>query len=235
MKILITGNQGFIGSNLQQYLLEKQYDVLGIDIKSGQDILNCNLPDCDLVIHLAGISGVRESSADPKKYWNNNVEGSRRIFSHYKNIRILAASSSSQYEPYLNPYAASKYIIERIPHNNIVFMRFHTVYSSSPRQGMFFDKFLKNQLTYVTDHYRDFVHIDDVCNAINILIESKFIGSIDIGSGLPIKISNVCPTLPVTSGNPCERRYTCADISLLKSLGFEPKHNILNFIEKLRR
>jgi nucleoside-diphosphate-sugar epimerase len=112
MKILITGHEGFIGSNLYHYLIEKNYVVIGLDIKSGNDILTCNLPDCDIVIHLAGVGGVRESIDDPAKYWQNNVEGTKRILDHYSNIRVLVASSSSQYEPYLNPYAASKHIIE---------------------------------------------------------------------------------------------------------------------------
>ena len=43
---------------------------MGLDIKSGDDILTCELPHpnvVDVVIHLAGIGGVRESLADPQK------------------------------------------------------------------------------------------------------------------------------------------------------------------------
>ena len=72
MRILITGHQGFIGRALWNSLYTK-HDLEGIDIKSGKNILTANLPDVDLVIHLAGIGGVRESLADPKKYWYNNV------------------------------------------------------------------------------------------------------------------------------------------------------------------
>ena len=100
----------------------------------------------DLVIHLAGIGGVRESLADPKKYWDNNVEGTKRILEHYKDTRVLFASSSSQYDPWRNPYAASKHCIEYIPHDNCVAMRFHTVYSETPRLNMFFDKLITGKL-----------------------------------------------------------------------------------------
>jgi nucleoside-diphosphate-sugar epimerase len=230
MKILITGHEGFIGSNLYNYLVEKNYVVIGLDIKSGNDILTCNLPDCDIVIHLAGIGGVRESIENPAKYWQNNVEGTKRILDYYSNSRVLVASSSSQYEPYLNPYAASKHLIEKIPHSNVCFMRFHTVYGPIPRQGMFFDKLINNTLDYVTTHERDFVHIEDVCEAILLLLKSNIVGPVDVGSGYSIKISNIIQNLPIKDDLPYERKKTLANISLLNSLGFSPKHSVEDFI-----
>jgi len=233
--ILITGHQGFIGSNLEKFLKLQGHVVTGLDLKSGNDILTCNLPNCDLVVHLAGIGGVRESLADPKKYWQNNVEGTRRILEHYKNQRVLVASSSSQYEPHLNPYAASKHVIESIPHNNAVFMRFHTVYGPAPRHGMFFDKLINCRLDYVTEHSRDFVHVDDVCSAIETLMNCNFTGPVDIGTGQSIKISDICPSLPIKKNTVGERISTCANISTIMSLGWSPTHNIFNFIDNIHR
>lgn len=235
MKVLITGHEGFIGSNLYRYLIEKQYVVIGLDIKSGNDILTCNLPDCDIVIHLAGIGGVRESIEDPAKYWRNNVEGTRKILEHYYDKRVLVAGSSSQYEPHLNPYAASKHVIEKIPHNNVVFMRFHTVYSSTPRKGMFFDKLINGTVDYITEHSRDFIHIEDVCRAIEILIKTDFVGPIDIGTGISVKMTNICPNLPLKEFTPNERSHTCADTTKLELLGFFCQHSVLKFIEYIRR
>lgn len=233
-KILITGHQGFIGSNLIKYLENLNLKIFGIDLKSGNDILNCNLPICDAVVHLAGFGGVRESLADPKKYWDNNVEGTKRILSHYKNIRVLVAGSSSQYEPHLNPYAASKHVIESIPHKNVCFMRFHTVYGPAPRKDMFFDKLINNKLEYVTAHKRDFIHIEDLCDAIYILLKNNFIGSIDIGTGTNICIKDIRPDLPIKNQTIGEREETLADISILKSFGFSPKHTVENFLKDLK-
>jgi nucleoside-diphosphate-sugar epimerase len=230
MKILITGHQGFIGKNLKVHLENLNYTVLGIDLKSGQNILDCDLPDCDLVVHLAGASGVRESINDPMKYWVNNVEGTKRILSHYTKVRVLVASSSSQYEPHLNPYAASKHVIESIPHPNVCFMRLHTVYGPVPREGMFFDKLLKGTLEYVTDHERDFIHIDDVCEAITLLLNVDIKGPLDIGTGVSIKISDLRADLPLTHGLPYERKKTLAYTLPMKSLGFLPKRTIQKMI-----
>lgn len=231
MKILVTGHEGFIGSNLVSYLEKLNYIIIGLDIKSGNDILVCDLPDCDLVIHLAGIGGVRESMADPKKYWYNNVEGTKRILEFYRDKRVLVAGSSSQYEPHLNPYAASKHIIESIPHDNACFMRFHTVYGPSPRKNMFFDKLLNDKLEYVTNHERDFIHIDDMIRAIEILIESTVVGAVDIGTGHTVKISEIRPDLPVKLDTPGERTKTLADTSIMKKLGFEAEISVHEFLK----
>ena len=57
---------GFIGSH---YGIDYQKTrSLGLDIKSGDDILTATTHPkvVEMVIHLAGIGGVRESSADPR-------------------------------------------------------------------------------------------------------------------------------------------------------------------------
>ena len=233
MNILLTGHRGFIGSALLK-ALELNHTVTGIDLQDGVDLLTCHFPDeYDLIIHLAGRSGVRESLKDPSAYWMNNIEASRRLFDRYPNTRILYASSSSAYEPDLNPYAASKHILEELAarHTNNVGMRFHTVYSNTPRKGMFFDKLFNGELEYVTRHYRDFVHLYDVIDAINILIDAKYIkGVLDIGSGVPVRIQDLAPDLPVRLNTPSEREYTCANIEKMKALGFKPKYSIEKYL-----
>ena len=233
MKVVLTGYKGFIGSVLYQKLLDLNYEVIGLDIKSGNNILDCDLPECDLVVHLAAKTGVRDSLKYPKEYWETNVDGTKRILERYKNVKVLVASSSSQYEPHLNLYAATKHVIEKIPHPNVCFMRFHTVYSSNPRSGMFFDKLLNNSLEQISDHERDFIHIDDLCNAVMLILKSNIVGPIDVGSGTSIKMKNICPNVPITPFTPFERNKTLADIAKLKSLGFIPTQSVLDFVNNL--
>jgi len=237
MHILLTGHKGFIGSHLLKRL-KKNNSVVGIDIKDGwdrdnlnndQDLQTCELnEEFDLIIHLAGKSGVRESMKDPAGYWNNNVEVTKRLLARYPNTRMLIASSSSAYEPHLNPYAASKYIIEEAAacYPNTLCMRFHTVYSDTPRKGMFLQKFIDGELEYVTNHHRDFIHIEDLCDAIELCMFSKYTGDIDIGTGIPIKVSELAPDLPIRLNTPNERAWTCANMEKIKSLGFKPKYTV---------
>ena len=250
MNILLTGSDGFIGSALYSRLIKQGHTVFGIDIKRGPqfDLLTFDQwPDAiadvkiDLVIHLAGKSGVRESLKDPAGYWNNNVEASRRLFEHYSdryhsNTRILYASSSSAYEPDLNPYAASKFIMEELAErydaSNMLGMRFHTVYSDScPRENMFFNKLRNGTLEYTTKHYRDFIHLEDMLDAIEILIKATHVnGVVDIGTGNPVRIQDLAPDLPVRLNTPGEREWTCANTEKMKALGFKPKYTVEKFL-----
>ena len=232
-KILLTGYKGFIGSKLYKVL--SGVDVTGIDLVDGNDLLTCEFPNTkfDLIIHLAGRSGVRESINDPAAYWMNNVEASRRLFERYKDTRIMYASSSSAYEPDLNPYAASKYVLEELAERypNTLGMRFHTVWSETPRKGMFLDQLLNNNLTYATTHFRDFIHINDICDAVTLLINKPHInGVIDIGTGIPTRIRDLAPNAPIRLNTPSERTFTCANTEKMKALGFKPKYNIENFL-----
>jgi nucleoside-diphosphate-sugar epimerase len=235
--ILITGNKGFVGSALYDRLSLRNdvQAVHGIDLKDGQDLLTFDRwREVDLVIHLAGKSGVRESLSDPSSYWFNNVEASRKLFERYADTRILYASSSSAYEPDLNPYAASKFCLEELAERypNTLGMRFHTVYSEKcPRENMFFNKLLNGKLEYVTRHYRDFIHLNDILDAIEILINATHVkGVVDIGTGNPVKIQDLAPDLPVRLNTPGERSWTCANIEKMKALGFKPKYSVENFL-----
>jgi len=99
MKILVTGGAGFIGSNLVPHLAEFGHDVVVLDdLSCGQpaptarprvrfrrgDFLDLTtLGECldgrEVVIHLAAMSGVMDSVADPAACFATNVEGTFRL------------------------------------------------------------------------------------------------------------------------------------------------------------
>jgi nucleoside-diphosphate-sugar epimerase len=238
MHILITGHKGFVGSALYKRLEKAGHKLSGIDIKDGPDfdlLTFTSWPkNVDLVVHLAGRSGVRESLNDPAAYWMNNVEASRRLFERYPDTRILYASSSSAYEPDLNPYAASKYVLEELAERYAekLGMRFHTIYSEDcPRENMFFYKLKNKTLPYATRHYRDFIHINDVLDAIEVLIEKTYVnGVVDIGTGTPVRIQDLAPDLPIRLNTPGEREWTCANTEKMKALGWKPKYTVEKFL-----
>lgn len=236
MHIMLTGHCGYIGSALCKKL--NTHSIVGFDLLEGHNLLDIPLKEkFDLIIHLAGKSGVRKSIDNPADYWHHNVEVTKRLLSIYGNkTRFLYASSSSAYEPDLNPYAASKLCVEAAAsrYDNTLGMRFHTVYNQNPRHGMFVQKLLDKQLEYTTNHYRDFIHMDDLCDAIIKCINSTITGIIDIGTGTPIAVRDLAPHLPVRLNTVGEREITCANTKNLRKLNFTPKHNIIDFLKNLQ-
>lgn len=102
MKILLTGGAGYIGSHTAVELLENGYEVVIADsLETGHkkavpsdaiihvgDIRNRAFLDSifecetiDAVVHFAAYSLVAESMANPLKYYDNNVGGTRSLLS----------------------------------------------------------------------------------------------------------------------------------------------------------
>ena len=240
MNILLTGSDGFIGSHLFHQLKE-EHDVIGFDIKNGHDILNSELPkDIDLVIHLAGLSGVKDSLTRPTEYWKTNVIGTQRLFEHYENTRIIYASSSTAHEPWKNPYAMSKYSMEQLFHINSLGLRFTTAYGPGGREQMLIPKILRNDIQWInTNHKRDFIHVNDLIDAVHMLISERHInGIIDIGSGTSHQITDLMKHFGIDFdgkiGGENERLDNKANIELLTKYNWKPHYNLYDYIEENR-
>ena len=237
MNILLTGSEGFIGKHLHNSLRDL-HNVIGLDKKLNQDILNTDLPDeVDLVIHLAGSSGVRHSLDNPQEYWENNVEASRIIFNKYKDKRILYASSSTAAEPHMNPYAASKFLMETMAPESSIGMRFTTVYGPNARDDMLIPMIERNAVQYINvNHHRDFIHVYDIVCAIKTIMKSSITGVVDVGTGFSINLNDLMTSLGMNVekkiGKHYERIDNLANINILKELGWNPKYKLLEYLRK---
>jgi len=238
MNILLTGHKGFIGNRLLQYLQSKDHTIIPIDKLTGHDIISCDFPhNIETVIHLAGLSGVRDSLDRPAEYWKTNVIGSQRIFDFYKTKRVIYASSSTAYEPWRNPYAMSKYSMEQLEHPNSLGMRFTTVYGPGARETMLIPKILKNDIDYLNvNHTRDFIHVDDVISAIYTVLQNDVRGVIDVGTCIPNKLIDIADYFKIDYENKIadetERLNNTADTKILNSLGWHAKTNLYGYIEE---
>jgi len=126
MKILITGNSGYIGSHLSKMMLERGgYEIHGLDKKKPlislwkhyyQDIrdLKWNMQDSyDCVIHLAAEVAVGRSVKDPILYYTTNTIGTLNVLKNITTKRFVHASTGSA-GPMNNPYGISKRGAEEI-------------------------------------------------------------------------------------------------------------------------
>lgn len=88
LKILITGNNGFVGTNLIEAL--QAHSVTGIDISEGKNGIqqynwsdNWPLDLSDAIIHLAGKAHDLKNSSDPQSYFDINTGLTKRIFDYF--------------------------------------------------------------------------------------------------------------------------------------------------------
>ncbi len=110
MKVLVTGSEGFVGKNLAKYLKNKGFEVIGLDVSSGElnvDVTDFNglyealsKIDFDAVIHLAAVANIPESIRDPYKCFRTNVYGTLNVLevaSRMNVRRFIYASSANVY------------------------------------------------------------------------------------------------------------------------------------------
>ena len=98
MKILVTGNAGYIGSHTIKELNKSGFEPIGVDnlVRGNKSVLKGNFEICDLqdseklrkifqtydidaVIHFAGFAYVSESVENPRIYYRNNLCGSLNL------------------------------------------------------------------------------------------------------------------------------------------------------------
>ena len=132
------------------------------------------------------------------------VTASKTLFESckYFNVPIVYASSSSVYEWWQSPYAASKYAMEALAPDGSIGLRFHTVYGPNSRTDMLYDMLLKKdpKLSYITEHTRDWTHVDDVCSAIALCVDNYRIieeKAIDVGNGKPVTVKEMADKIEI--------------------------------------
>ena len=244
MRIMVTGSEGFIGKELVATLVTEGHEVVGVDLKASfpKDVLwlTCaDLNGVDAIVHLAGMSGVRESFDDPESYMKNNVEATDHLskIARLMNIPFLYASSSTAVNWDMHPYGASKRMCEiACAGREQVGMRFTTVYGHTARDNMLFGRMFNDTLEYVTDHVRDFILVDDVCEAIMALIKNydAVPEIVDVGTGYGVSVKKLVKPyfdVPVKDGEYFEAQQNIADPYELQELGVYPTANVYYFME----
>lgn len=108
MLCLITGDQGFVGTETKKTFKEKRIEVVGYDILSGKDIRDMaqlereiRLHRPDRILHLAAIARFDEADEDIKLASETNIVGTCNVAvvaSKYQ-IPVIYTSTGSVYMP----------------------------------------------------------------------------------------------------------------------------------------
>ena len=143
MKIVVTGSNGFIGSNLLPVLISRGYgvvaltepglrpathgvDCFSVDVSSGEGLANC-LIGVEGVVHLAARNHVlKETEKDPlSAYRRVNVEGTRNVirtavqagaqwFIHFSSVKAMGEGRDAVYDEDSPCFPSTPYGISKL-------------------------------------------------------------------------------------------------------------------------
>lgn len=166
----------------------------------------------DAVLHLAALVNVGESERMPIQYYITNVNGTMNVINKIKTKNFIFASTGAA-EACVSPYAVSKraaedvvieYFTKHKPTPHTLF-RFYNVIGTSGYPPTNPDGLMHNlmkcadtrKFTLMGDDYdtpdgscvRDYVHVDEICNALKTAIEqsSNKIECLGTGIGHSVK------------------------------------------------
>lgn len=159
MKILITGDRGFVGSETKRLLIEQGHEVIGYDIMDGRDIRDMytlektvGQSNPDRILHLAAIARFADADKDPRLAFETNVIGTKNAVDVAKeyHIPLVYSSTGSVYMPITDftgsikedwpakgnsVYGCTKYAGETYvtTHNPYIILRYAHLYGKEKR------------------------------------------------------------------------------------------------------
>jgi nucleoside-diphosphate-sugar epimerase len=220
MNILVTGSSGYIGSILCNRLKKYHY-VIGVDRKPGKftnykkDATRIDVLNYDIVVHLAGNKFLR--TGDSLSMWHDNFQTTYHLLKENPQPYFIYASSAAVYgkssrvaqyesdptEP-ISVYGKSKLASELLIQSmstNYCIMRFFNVSGAEEELGnnnkddpsLIASLLLRKKVTLNANPriYRDFIHVSDLVDAIEVAIEKQPLGIFNIGSCIPSSLGDV--------------------------------------------
>jgi UDP-glucose 4-epimerase len=262
-RVIITGNRGYIAHNLEKYLTKNGYTVGGFDIKDNVDAINFSLPKkhgINAIIHLAAISSVGECENNVESAVKNNIIAASNIFrlSVEHAIPVIFTSSQAAKSYDISTYGSTKKYAEcyakyfNAGGGRIRILRLCNVYGGErylEEKDSVVARFIKskNKTGKVTVNgtgaqTRDFVHVEDVCEAIYLsLYNLRDIDEIiDIGTGKETSILELAKMMECDisfngKSNSIGATRNVANLQVTSEiLGYYPKRSLEDYILKIK-
>ena len=283
-QIVITGHNGFLGSNLLSKLISEKYKITGISktIKKNNLIKQIkrnilNIKDSDIaknscIIHLAAITNVAYCEKYPEECYKVNAIATQKILeiARKKNCSLIYPSTSHVYAiPHKLPikeahptnatsvYSESKISGEKLCEMysksyglNISVLRLFSTYgpknSEYKVESRIITQLLSNRSIKIGNlsPKRDFIYIDDVISAFQIVIKNlKGFNIYNVGLERSYSIQEICNILKKLAGKKIsvvtdktklrknDIKNVVSDCSKIKKLGWKPKISINKGLE----
>jgi UDP-glucose 4-epimerase len=191
MKILITGDKGFIGSKLRRQLAMEKHIIYGIDLVDKKDILETEFPEVDLVYHLAAQTSVIDSLENYIEDAKTNIIGTLKVIEAYPNTRIIYTTSAASINP-ISPYGISKMAGElylKALREDFVICRLPNVYDKVGK-SIIAKINNKEPLRFFGNCIRDYVHVNDIVDG---LLKARYwqSGEYSLGSGIKTTLEDL--------------------------------------------
>jgi len=229
--ILLTGDAGYIGTNLKPLLDEP---VVGYDRLHGWELASMDKnafrnTNIDTVVHLAADISVPESMKYPVEYYQNNLGRTIdliRLAQEAPKVKHFVFASSAAARVH-TPYGRSKLHAEEVLMNSSLtyaILRLENVVGGIEQHDNFIKKcfdYTLNDLGYLPLYNqpgtqsafceRDFIHVLDVCRAILAAVEYTHRGlsiNCDIGTGVATNVLDVLKVVQEVTGEGRGYRWT---------------------------
>lgn len=213
MKCILTGTDGFVGTNLLSKLNEMGHEVniINVDfsIEDYSEDFEQMVSQTDIIFHVGAISDV--NLQDYNKMLKYNFYFSKILFDLAKkyNKKVVYSSSSAIYgngELPENIYAWSKYLAEQYGMNTVkdfVALRYFNIYGPGEEHKDNMQSLVLRIYSskifgiFPVNPSRDFIYVGDVVDA-NLHSINCESGVYDVGSGNSYKYEEICEELDVT-------------------------------------
>jgi UDP-glucose 4-epimerase len=233
--------------------------IEGVDYRIGDVRSYKAIPDVDMVFHLAAIARIQPSFKDPVNYITTNANGTLEIIQHCVKNKIpmvYAGSSSKHSGRFKNPYTFSKDLGEDLvtlyrKHFGLksCIARFYNVYGPHQLKGGGYSTLIGRWINNLEkklpcaiygdgEKRRDFTHVDDIVNALILMMEREAYGhEFELGRGKNHSINEVAKMFKIEpvyeEDKPGEAQNTLCESKLAREvLGWEPKINLSDWINE---